>query len=125
MPVGDDAEFLGPKAFAKHLRNSPTPAERALWDELKGTKTGYKFRRQFQFDENTYVDLACTSAKVLIELDGASHEGKEDSDKARDERLRAAGFLVLRFSNDEVLHQPRKVADEIVKVCDGRSRRRY
>lgn len=125
MPVGEDAEFLDRRSFARHLRNNPTPAERAIWDGLKAGKTPYKFRRQVWIDENTCVDFCCPSVRVIVELDGESHQGKEDWDKARDARLGSYGFVVLRFPNQQALQHPAEVVRAIVAACEGRNRRRY
>ena len=105
------------KEFARKLRNNPTSAENALWQELRGSKTGYKFRRQHPIDERTIVDFYCPSAKVIVELDGDSHQHKqEDLDPARDKRLEGEGFLVLRFGNDEVLQHPERARDNRKRV---------
>jgi very-short-patch-repair endonuclease len=124
MPVGENKDFVSPKEFARHLRNHPTPAEKVLWQELRSTKTGYKFRRQLEI-EGRFVDFCCTSRKVVIEIDGDSHDDKEDSDLARDRALAELGFKVLRSSNDEVLSEMRRVLEQISTICEGRPQWRY
>jgi len=125
MPVGEDGKFLEPRDFARHLRKNQTRAEEALWDELKNSKTGFKFRRQLKLDEKTYVDFACTAVKLIVEVDGAAHDNREDWGAAREARIVAFGFIVLRFRNREVLDHPKRVADEIRIACEARPRWRY
>jgi very-short-patch-repair endonuclease len=125
MPVGEEGEYVDARAFVRRLRATTARAEGALWAELKGSKTGFKFRRQMEIDERTFVDFCCTSVKVIVELDGASHEGKEDQDRGRDDRLAGYGFLVLRFSNHEAFENTRGVVERIRNACEGRPRLRY
>lgn len=43
---------------------------------------------------------------MVIEVDGLSHEweGQFEKDKAREDILKALGFHILRFSDDEVMN---------------------
>ena len=53
------------------------------------------------FDKKVADFVLCTRAfgvVAVIELDDASHKGRESSDKARDEMLTAAGYRVVRFA---------------------------
>ena len=51
------------------------------------------------------VDLVWRREKCVVELDGPDHldMDKYAADRARDRALQRAGFLVLRYTNDEVL----------------------
>jgi very-short-patch-repair endonuclease len=49
------------------------------------------------------VDFYCPQAKLIIEVDGASHEETYGHDTARTEFLKTLGLRVLRFANDDVL----------------------
>ena len=72
-----------------------------------------------------YADFLCRELSLVIELDGHSH----DIDPARDERcdadLRARGYRVLNFTNDDVLEDPEAVAlairQEIEKLRQAES----
>jgi len=45
--------------FARHLRRNESPAEKLLWQELRGHRLGgYKFRRQVPKDKYV-VDFVC------------------------------------------------------------------
>ena len=81
------------------------PAERKLWfDGL--SHLPQHFRRQRPF--GPYVaDFYCAAARLVIELDGESHDGAEAQvrDEARDAYLRSLGLRVMRFTNAQVMSE--------------------
>ncbi len=82
-----------------------TPAETLLWRYIKAHRIdGLGFRRQFPI-RNYIVDFVCLSARLVVELDGSSHDFDEqrEADRTRDAFLTSEGFQVLRFSNNEAL----------------------
>ncbi len=90
---------------AKQLRQTMTRAETLLWRYLKAHRIdGLGFRRQVPF-RNYIADFACLSAKLIIELDGESHDFQERqrADRNRDDFFESEGFAILRFTNDQVL----------------------
>ena len=92
---------------AKSLRQSMTRAETLLWRYLKAHHLdGLGFRRQAPMG-SYIVDFVCHSAKLVIEVDGESHdfESRVQRDEIRDAWLRSRGYHVLRFTNDEVLRE--------------------
>ncbi|WP_423740537.1 vitamin B12 dependent-methionine synthase activation domain-containing protein [Flavobacterium columnare] len=93
------------KERAKTMRNNPTDAEKMLWNVLsnKGID-GFKFRRQHIIGEYI-VDFVCLEKQLVVEVDGAVHDNKEqiEHDRFRTEWLESKGFKVIRFKNDEVL----------------------
>ena len=95
-------------AFAKSLRASATDAERKLWSMLRGKRLGgHKFRRQVPFD--VYIlDFVCFESRLVVEADGSQHSGSS-RDVRRDAALAAAGFLTLRFWNNDILQNPNGV----------------
>ena len=50
-----------------------------------------------------FADFLCREAKLIIELDGSTHDQSEDYDARRDTYCRDEGFTVLRFQNAEVM----------------------
>jgi len=103
------------KYFRKELRANLTPAEAALWQELKGRKfEGKKFRRQHSVD-SYILDFYCPEERLAIELDGNHHFeiSQADYDYERDLFLKEFGVLVLRFENKEVWHNLEGVLNEI------------
>ncbi len=88
--------------FARSLRRQPTPAEKLLWDRLRGSRLNCaKFRRQVPFDRYV-LDFYCHAAKLAVELDGKQHEWFSDYDAARTEVLERLGVRVVRFTNEEI-----------------------
>ncbi|ATC25742.1 endonuclease domain-containing protein [Caulobacter vibrioides] len=103
-------------AVARRLRRGQTLAEKVLWNLVRNRRLGgYRFLRQVPIDRY-FADFVCEAAKVIVELDGPVHEGREDYDDRRTEALALFGYLVLRFRNERVLADPGGTADEILAV---------
>ncbi len=91
---------------AKQLRENMTAAEMSLWLHLRDGLCGYKFRRQHPI--GVYIaDFYCHKAKLIIELDGSIHnqDNAKKNDATRQEDLEKWGYVVIRFTNDEVFRQ--------------------
>ena len=86
---------------ARNLRRNMTDAEQALWRELRRNRFGWRFRRQFPIPPYI-VDFACLEARLIVEADGGQHAQPSDHDR-RDAALRAEGWRVLRFWNNDIL----------------------
>jgi very-short-patch-repair endonuclease len=94
------------------MRANPTEAERALWSILRAKRlAGFKFKRQMIIDWYI-VDFVCLAERLIVEADG-SHHADDKNDALRDRYLRAQGFSVLRFWNNQVLAESEAVADVI------------
>ena len=93
---------------ARTLRRELTKAEREMWDLLRDFRPrGARFRRETPI--GPYIaDFAWLSARVIVEVDGDSHETEQGRahDLRRDAFLRSQGFEVLRFDNDQVVDNP-------------------
>ena len=106
-------------ARSRQLRRDSSFPERLLWGRLRGHRCGLKFRRQQPI--GPYVaDFFCVAARLVIELDGRSHEGLEAQDKERQQYLERQGLKVIRFTNDGVLADLDGVMDVIVAECEAR-----
>ncbi|MDE2446085.1 MAG: endonuclease domain-containing protein [Alphaproteobacteria bacterium] len=87
--------------LAKKLRKNMTDVEKKLWQNLRAKRfESFKFRRQVPIG-NYIVDFVCFEKKLIIELDGSQHEGSTH-DAKRDAWLRAEGFTILRFWNNDI-----------------------
>lgn len=65
------------------------------------------------------VDFLWREAGLVVETDGfAFHRGRGafEADRARDARLQALGFLVLRFTYRHVVEEPAEVARAVRRV---------
>jgi very-short-patch-repair endonuclease len=90
------------KQVARMLRKHSTLAEILLWNALKGKKMlGYDFHRQKPTDRFV-VDYYCPGLKLVLEIDGVTHEEKEKEDRIRQKTLESFGPFVLRFRDEEV-----------------------
>ncbi|MBI5962726.1 MAG: endonuclease domain-containing protein [Chloroflexi bacterium] len=109
------------RQFARELRQPQTPAETTLWNLLRNRNLKYKFRRQHPIDF-FIIDFYCAEAKLLIEIDGASHLEKEQQeyDQARTEYLEAIGYKVIRFTNDDVRYNIHAVVTGIMEEVESR-----
>lgn len=104
------------KELARQLRKNSTKSEIRLWSELlQGKKTGYTFLRQRPV-LNYIADFFCKELKLIIELDGYSHEFEQTwkKDNQRQKELEEAGFKVLRFADEDVMKDLRNVESEIM-----------
>ena len=108
------------RKFARENRSYGTIAEACLWKyALSRKKTGYTFKRQRPV-LNYIADFMCQELKLIIEVDGNSHDSPEafERDKIRQIELEQAGFVVIRFTNEEVL----KELDGVRKEIDSKIR---
>jgi very-short-patch-repair endonuclease len=79
-----------------------TLAEVLLWNELKRKQMlGHDFHRQKPIDAYV-VDFFCLKLLLAIEIDGVSHEGKQEEDSKRQKEIEQYGISFLRFSDNEV-----------------------
>ncbi|GAB5349956.1 endonuclease domain-containing protein [Alteriqipengyuania sp. 357] len=87
---------------ARELRNAATPAERELWKHLAKSQLGVRFSRQMPVGP-FFADFLCRSRKLIVEVDGHSHDVQPERDESRDAYFRSEGYRVLHFSNADVL----------------------
>jgi very-short-patch-repair endonuclease len=102
---------------ARELRKTLTLPERALWRLLRDRRrANLKFRRQ-QPIGNYIADFFCESANLIVELDGASHDGPAGYDRSRQGWFKSRGLHVLRISNDDVMRDPEAVIIGVAKLA--------
>ena len=106
------------KENARKLKKHSTKAEIKVWKYLLRAKKmkGYPFLRQRPI-LNYIADFYSKPLKLVIELDGWTHEDedvkKKDAKKQKD--LEAAGYSVLRFTNFQVMNELLDVKSGIEK----------
>ncbi len=104
------------RARAKAMRRVMTAAELKLWNELRAHRLmGLGFRRQVPIGQ--YIaDFACSSHRVIVEVDGSQHAEAENAakDVQRTALLEGSGWTILRFWNDDVLRDIDNVCRHIV-----------
>jgi very-short-patch-repair endonuclease len=105
---------------ARAMRADSAPAEQILWQHLRGRRLdGVKFRRQVPVGPYV-VDFVCHETKLVVELDGASHEERVEHDAERTAYLGQQGLRVIRFLNEDVHRDVVAVLRTILREC-GRS----
>ncbi|MCP4604891.1 MAG: endonuclease domain-containing protein, partial [Proteobacteria bacterium] len=99
--------------LARLMRGEPTRSEAILWEALRNRQVcGVKFRRQ-QVIDRFIVDFFAPSHNLVLEIDGASHKGREEHDAAREQFLTDNGLTIIRFSAKEVENSPSSVIEKI------------
>jgi very-short-patch-repair endonuclease len=100
---------------AIQLRRNATNPKQLLWSILcRRQLGGLKFRRQHPI-EPYIVDFYCSSANLVIELDGESHEGRQSYDAQREEHIKDLGLTIFRVTNNDVIHNLEGVAEAIAR----------
>jgi very-short-patch-repair endonuclease len=95
-------------------RNKPTDAERIMWEIVRNNKLGIHFRRQHAIDD-FIADFVCLSLSIIIEVDGSIHEKEENKidDERRTRILNEKGFIVIRFTNEDIIYNTDAVINKI------------
>jgi very-short-patch-repair endonuclease len=107
---------------ARFLRRPDTPAEARLWSNLRGRRPqSFKFVRQAPIGPYV-VDFLCREARLIIEVDGATHsEDREIAyDRRREAYLKSAGYGIVRVQNDDVYKHINDVLDMILMGLEGK-----
>lgn len=106
----------------RELRKNPTKAEALLWEHLRRKQIkGIKIRRQHPL-AGFILDFYCVEVRLGIELDGAVHRKRDQSeyDDARSLELSDYGVKILRFWNSDVIKNVNCVVDRICVEIDSR-----
>ena len=106
------------KELSRELRKNVTFTERLLWKYLRaGQLNGYRFLSQKPLDA-FIVDFYCKKVRLVIEIDGMTHNDKQSYDKRRENRLRKLGFNVLRLDGYYVLKNIRGTLELIISCIE-------
>ena len=111
------------KKVARELRRRQTNGERIFWQEVRNRKfLGKKFLRQHQIlvdylgRETFFVaDFYCAESKLIVEIDGKSHQNQRDRDAIRTSAINDRGRKVIRFRDEEVENNLTRVLEELKK----------
>jgi len=113
--------------FARANRRRMTDAEMRLWYRLRPMREqGLAFRRQSPIG-SYIIDFECRRAQLCVELDGAQHTTTEAEayDAQRTAWLEAQGYVVMRFTNRQMLRQTDEVVAQILELARARAKLRY
>ncbi len=115
MASGSNIPF--PIQRARGLRREMTDAERRLWWLLRSRQMeNHKFRRQHPVGR-FFLDFACVACRLAVEADGGEHAGSAHDDR-RTAWLKAEGWRVLRFWNNDILQNGEGVVETILRALN-------
>ena len=103
------------KILARRLRKESALSEILLWQELRARQMrGYQFMRQKPIG-NYIVDFYCNKLKLVIEIDGESHDHPDAyrNDAERQSYLEKLGLTVLRCDDLDVKQEMEAVLSDI------------
>jgi very-short-patch-repair endonuclease len=90
------------KQRSRELRKAGILSEILFWNQVKNKQfKNLDFDRQ-KIIGNYIVDFYCASCKVVIEIDGISHDDKQEYDAERDEFMKGLGLEVIRIADIDV-----------------------
>ena len=91
------------KERARKLRQAGNLSEVLFWNQVKNKQfKGFDFDRQ-KIVGNYIVDFYCTNCNVVIEIDGSSHDDKQEYDAERDAYLESLGLTVIHIPVIDVM----------------------
>ena len=91
------------KGKARELRKAGNLPEVLFWNRVKKKQfKGYDFDRQ-KIVGNYIVDFFCTNRNVVIEIDGSSHDNKQEYDAERDSYLQSLNLNVIHIPVKDVM----------------------
>jgi very-short-patch-repair endonuclease len=101
--VGVDLKMLNLhlRKFSKENRKSMTKAEKKLWARIRNDQLGVRVLRQ-KVIYRYIADFYIANHKLIIEVDGESHNERNDKDRERDLLLIKLGYRVLRIVDYEI-----------------------
>jgi very-short-patch-repair endonuclease len=84
---------------------------------LSQTRRELRFRKQHAI--GPYVaDFHCPAAKLVVEIDGATHDARQQLDANRGAYMASLGLKVIRISAPDVLADPEAVAEGVHRSCE-------
>ncbi|MDP3906819.1 endonuclease domain-containing protein [Novosphingobium sp.] len=89
--------------FARENRKTMTEPATRMWLQLRASRfEGVKFRREKVI--GPYIaDFAANDPKLVVEIDGDTHDADDECDRIRTGVLNQHGYRVVRYSNVEVM----------------------
>ncbi|OIN84231.1 hypothetical protein KX00_332 [Francisella sp. TX07-6608] len=90
------------KQRARELRKAGNLSEVLFWNMVKSKKfLDLNFRRQ-KIIGNYIVDFYCPAYRLVIEIDGSSHNDKKEYDSIRNEYLNSLDLMVIHILDKDI-----------------------
>ena len=107
------------RLFFRDLNADRSKGEALLWyGALKAKKMrGYQFHRHYPVGDSM-VDFICVKLNFIIEIQGELNYSELSTAQKRREELVSMGYLVLNFSESEVVNQLDEVVERIGDAVD-------
>ena len=103
-------------AFARKNRKSMSEPATRLWLQLRASRfMGIKFRREKVIGHHI-ADFAANDPKLVIEIDGDTHDQDDQNDRVRTGILNQHGYRVVRYSNVDVMQNLEGVLMDLAAV---------
>ena len=101
------------KSRARALRKAGNYSEVVFWQQVHKNKFhSIDFDRQ-RIIGNFIVDFYVKTLGLVIEIDGESHNSKENYDEKREKYLESLGLKIFKTTNLRVLHDLDNVMKEL------------
>jgi very-short-patch-repair endonuclease len=96
------------------LRHKSTPTESLLWQRIRNSQLGVKFRRQYSVS-GYVIDFFCLELRLALEVEGGIHSTKPQMiyDNYRYRFLQALDITILKIKNQEIITNINAVCDKI------------
>ena len=107
---------------AREMRKQMTEAEVRLWLQLRAKRfDSVKFRRQKVIEDEHFrciADFASNEPKLVVEVDGDTHDGDDRRDAWRTRNLERLGYRIVRYTNRDVMTNLEGVLDHLALVIE-------
>jgi very-short-patch-repair endonuclease len=112
------------KEACRELRKRSTQSEKLFWQAVRNRQVlGKKFLRQFPIffeymDKKTFfiADFYCHANRLVVEIDGKSHDYQEEYDELRTYIINNLDIEVVRFKNEEIERGMSDVVERLRQV---------
>ena len=103
---------------ARRLRREMSLPEVLMWQRLKVSHSGLKFRKQHRI-ESYVVDFYCAAARLVVEVDGIAHDmgDRPARDEVRQRYLEERGYTVIRLAASDILADVDGTAASVVRAA--------
>ncbi|MBS0482460.1 MAG: DUF559 domain-containing protein [Proteobacteria bacterium] len=106
-------------AYARANRKQMSEPATRMWLQLRaGRFEGIKFRRE-KVIGNYIADFVANKPKLVIEIDGDTHDADDDRDRIRTRCLEEQGYRVQRYTNVDVMQNIDGVLIHLAGVIAG------
>ena len=107
---------------ARSMRKEMTEPELRLWLQLRAKRFGsLKFRRQKVIEDDNFrciADFASNDPKLVVEVDGDTHDVDDRRDAWRTRNLERLGYRIVRYTNRDVMTNMEGVLEHLALAIE-------